>query len=234
MRRFDSRPCWRWAAGVRLDALAGWAGRPAAECLAAARAEFDTMETTPALAARLACSYGGQAPVRHYHLPDPGGVMADQVNYAAHAELDRLSAAGIAPERVWLAVYNADSSPHPQTLVRVAGLLTARPDAQIIQQSAMFTHSLGAGIFADGAALLQSRWTLAREVPRLRRQSAQARAADSRAHWWPRLAHCVGHGLFVKGDVFTRLGGLPTATSTCGRGGWPPALDLVPAGRGPR
>jgi len=137
--------------------------------------------------------------------------MADQVNYAAHGELDRLSAAGIAPERVWLAVYNADSSPDLQTLAKVAGLLTARPDAQIIQQSAMFTHSLGAGIFADGAALLQSRWTLAREVPRLRRQSAQARAAG-RMHWWPRLAHCVGHGLFVRGDVFTRLGGLPTAT----------------------
>jgi hypothetical protein len=67
------------------------------------------------------------------------------------------------------------------------------------------------GAVADGIALLQSRWTLAREIPRLRRQAVQARRCGS-APRWPHLAHCVGHGLFVRGDVLSALAGLPTAT----------------------
>jgi len=79
-----------------------------------------------------------------------------------------------------------------------------------MQQSALFTTNLhvfppGAqGAVLAGAALLQSRWTLAREIPRLRRQ------ARRRGVRWPRLAHCVGHGLFVRGDEFLASGGLPT------------------------
>lgn len=199
----------------RLDKLTHWAGRPVAECLAAVRAEFAALDTTPALAARLASGHQGQMPVRHYHLPDPAGSMAGQVNHAARAELSRLRAAGRDPGQVWLAVYNADSRPGPATLAAVAAHLATHPDTQIIQQPAVYTCGPGAGVLADGAALLQSRWTLAREIPRLRRQAARtraARAAGSPAGGWPRLAHCVGHGLFVRGDVFTRLGGLPAAT----------------------
>lgn len=53
------------------------------------------------------------------------------------------------------------------------------------------------------------RWRLVREIPRLRRQARQARTGRVR---WPRLAHCVGHGLFVRGDEFLAWGGLPTET----------------------
>jgi hypothetical protein len=64
-------------------------------------------------------------------------------------------------------------------------------------------------VVCDGAALLQTRWTLAREIPRLRAQARQARAGGT---CWPRLGHCVGHGLFVRGDIWQQLDGLPTAT----------------------
>lgn len=198
----------------RLDALAAAvAGKPAAQCLDAVGAEFSALESTPDIAARLAARGDWPVPVRHYHLPDPAGTMARQVNHAAAAELARLGAARIDPSRVWLAIYNADSRPGPQTLSAAAGLLDVHPDAQIIQQPAVFTRSLGANLFADGAALLQSRWTLAREIPRLRRQAAYARsAASARPFCIPPLAHCVGHGLFIRGDTFRRFGGLPTAT----------------------
>jgi hypothetical protein len=196
----------------QLDALTAHAGQPLARCLEAVQAAFDALEPTPAMAARLAGHDGWPVPVRHHHLPDPAGIMAGQVNYAARAELARLSAAGIDPARVWIAVYNADSQPAAATLPAVTRLLGAYPDAQIIQQPAIFTRSLCGNVAANGAALLQSRWTLAREIPRLRRQAAYARAGPGQARGIPPLAHCVGHGLFIRGDTFARFGGLPTET----------------------
>jgi hypothetical protein len=153
--------------------------------------------------------------VRHLHYPDMDGVMVHQVNFAAYSELARLAEDGVDPQQVWVAVYNADSRPHPATLNAVAdlagGALQSGP--RIVQQSALFTANLHAfpsgvqGAVLAGAALLQSRWTLAREVPRLRRQAQQGRRRGVR---WPQLAHCVGHGLFVRGDEFLAQGGLPT------------------------
>lgn len=113
-----------------------------------------------------------------------------------------------------MAVYNADSRPHPATLDAVAHLAGGAPElgSRIVQQSALFTTNLRVfpsgvrGAVLAGAALLQSRWTLAREIPRLRRQARQARRGGV---WWPRLAHCVGHGLFVRGDEFLASDGLP-------------------------
>lgn len=158
----------------------------------------------------------------HYDYPDPDGAMAHQVNYAAEREIRRLAAAGVPPQRVWLAVYNADSRPHPATFAALT-CLVARRGAQgdaprLVQQSAVFTANLTElasrplGGVLVGAALLQSRWTLAREVPRLRRQANQARRSTRTSRLWPRLAHCVGHGLFVRADEFTTRGGLPTST----------------------
>src|ERR1700690_1896661 len=112
----------------RLDALAVCAGRPAAYCLQAVRQEFGRLEPTPEMAAQLAARDDWPVPVRHYHLPDRGGTMASQVNHAAAAELARLTADGIDPVRIWLALYNADSRPAARTLPALAGLLDACPD----------------------------------------------------------------------------------------------------------
>lgn len=155
--------------------------------------------------------------VRHLHLPDASGIMVDQVNFAAQTELTRLAEDGVDLQQVWVAVYNADSRPDPATLNILAHLVEAAPapGPRILQQSALFTTNLHAfrygarGAVLSGAALLQSRWTLAREIPRLRRQARQARSGCVR---WTRLAHCVGHGLFMRGDEFLANGGLPTET----------------------
>jgi len=72
----------------RLDGLAVHAGQPTARCLEAAQAEFGALESTPAMAARLAQRGDWPVPVRHYHLPDAQGTMADQVNHAAAGELE--------------------------------------------------------------------------------------------------------------------------------------------------
>ena len=198
-----------------LHRLAQASGDPAVDYAALVRDAFDAIPSTPDLAARLAAASGGR--VRHHHVADPCAGMAEQINAAAAAEFDRLAATGVEPARVWVGIYNADSRPHPDTLTALAALAAlavTEPDARVVQQSALFTANLRArpglgGVFCDGAALLQSRWTLAREIPRLRAQARQARRSRAR---WPRVAHCVGHGLFVRGDTWRMLGGLPTAT----------------------
>lgn len=170
---------------------------------------FGTTPSTPTLAARLAADSGGR--VRHHHVADPQAGMVQQINTAVAAELHRLTTDGITPDDVWIGVYNADSRPHPDTL---SALAACPPDSRVVQQSALFTVDSPSPdrcrrVFTTGAALLQSRWTLAREIPRLRAQARQARNGPAR---WPRLAHCVGHGLFVRGDTWQALGGLPEAT----------------------
>lgn len=199
-------------------------GRSRAECAAAVEKMMTAVPSTPQLATELvaAAALRDGVEARHYHHPHPGAGMVHQVNHAAEAEIRRLVSEGVARQRIWIAVYNADSRPEPASLSTAAATIAERAaqgsPARVMQQSALFTANLArlgdgaAGAFLTGAALLQSRWTLAREVPRLRRQARQARHAPRWARWWPRLAHCVGHGLFVRADAFATWGGLPEAT----------------------
>lgn len=191
----------------QLHHLAAESGQSGMDYLAGVSAAFDAVPTTPELAEAIAA---GDGRVVHHHVPDPGAAMVHQINAAVAAELRRLGGEGAKPDEVWIAVYNADSRPHPQT---VEALAMVEAGARVVQQSALFTIGQGragvGGAVCDGAALLQTRWTLAREIPRLR---AQARGARASRRTRPRLGHCVGHGLFVRGDLWNELGGLPATT----------------------
>ncbi|MEU4231099.1 glycosyltransferase family 2 protein [Nonomuraea sp. NPDC026600] len=180
----------------------------------AERGRFPEVRSTNELAADLVAELrAAGVAARHYDYPDPGGTMAHQVNYAAHGEIHHLAAAGVPQEQVWVALYNADSRPHPDTIAALAARVSGDEQVRVVQQSAIFTANvpqlLAQGrLVAAGAGLLQTRWTLAREIPRLRRQARHARHGSR----WPHLAHCVGHGLFIRADEFTARGGLPVQT----------------------
>ena len=200
-----------------LEALAVSArGQDHARCVELAGAALAAHRPTPELAAGLAA---GSDVITHYHYPRPDGGMVQQLNYAIRAETGRVRAAGDSLERLFLVIYNADSRPHPATLRAAAALITGRENApggpaRLIQQSAVFTANmvgLGGGLpgmVLAGAGWLQSRWTLSREIPRLRRQAAAARAGRD---LFP-LAHSVGHGLMIRADLYEELGGLPEST----------------------
>ncbi|ONH51350.1 hypothetical protein CcI49_35995 [Frankia sp. CcI49] len=195
-------------------------GSAAADCAATVRAVFEALPTTSQLAADLTRD---RPSVRHLHYPDPQGTMADQVNHAARVELDRLAADGVDTNWVYLAQYTADSRPDPATLNvaahRIADLhqATGQPP-RVLQQSALFLANLStfptgpAGRYLTGAALLQSRWSLAREIPTWRRHRRPAATRTGLRLRWPRYAHCTGHGLFLHAETFLRWGGLPTRT----------------------
>jgi|HubBroStandDraft_3_1064219.scaffolds.fasta_scaffold32872_2 hypothetical protein len=214
----------RFAGLLPASALAGLAraaaGQGRARCRELAGDALDAAPLTPDLAAGLAARGAPGTVIRHWHYPHAGGAMAHQVNYAVKAETALAREQGTPAERLFFAVYNADSRPHPATLRAAAAMIAGLADdpggpARIIQQSAVFTANPAAlaggpaGAVLTGAARLQSRWTLSREIPRLRRQSARARRRPGRA---PRLAHCVGHGLIIRADVLAALGGLPEST----------------------
>jgi hypothetical protein len=202
---------------VTLEALASAArGQDRARCAELADAALAAHRPTPELAAELATDNGV---IAHYHYPRPDGGMVQQLNYAIRAETGRARSAGDSLERLFLVIYNADSRPHPATLHAAAALIAGRENApggptRLIQQSAVFTANmdgLGGGLpgaVLAGAGWLQSRWTLSREIPRLRRQAAAARAHRRLVP----LAHCVGHGLMIRADLYEELGGLPEST----------------------
>ncbi|KJK56028.1 hypothetical protein UK12_25145 [Saccharothrix sp. ST-888] len=148
--------------------------------------------------------------VRHVHY-EGDGRKAAQVN----AAVDQL-AAHSAEE--YIAVYDVDSRPSREFLLRTAEFLARRraEDGElprVVQQSARFTTQGAAGTWWErslcrGAARAQTLWTVRREIPNLRRYATVTRSGPGRRG----LAQTVGHGLLVRADVFREMGGLPTFT----------------------
>lgn len=204
-----------------LEALARQArGQDRQRCAELVAAALAANRPTPELAADHA-RQAGAGTVRHWHYPEPDGGMVQQLNYAIRGETERALAEGTGPDELYFVIYNADSRPHPGTLRAAAALIAAHADApggpaRLIQQSALFTANFAdlppglAGAVLEGAGWLQSRWTMSREIPRLRRQARYARRHHG-GTLMP-LAHCVGHGLMIRADLFAELGGLPEST----------------------
>jgi hypothetical protein len=94
-----------------------------------------------------------------------------------------------------------------------ATLAAATRLTPVVQQPAVFVSENGENgkptALGSGTALLQSLWTLRREVPALRRYARAAQPVGDRTAAYGVLAQMAGHGLAVRADVFTQLGGLP-------------------------
>lgn len=149
------------------------------------------------------------------HYPFKEGVMAHQVNYA----VEHLKP--IKNKKTFIGLYNADSSPNADTLMNVAKVVSNSGENVILQQSAIFTknfnlfnHSWKSSFLKSGG-LLQSHWTLCHEIPRIRAQSQSVKKlSKSKLGLFlkTRLAHCVGHGMFINLDLFKELGNFSTET----------------------
>lgn len=142
--------------------------------------------------------------------PDKNGLMAHQLNFA----IDQIE-----DDNSFIAVYNADSRPHPETINYFYSLINKNPSVKVVQQSAAFIknfdyfNKFGNNIkklFLKSCALLQTRWTLAHEYPRLIRESS------SKIKFVRRFAntHVVGHGLIIQANVIKKIGGFPTSNVT--------------------
>ncbi len=142
------------------------------------------------------------------HYPYKEGDMAHQLNYACEIlTKDKKNF------KKNICIYNADSKIGKDTFLEVAELINKHKGKDcVIQQSAVFLKNykkFNDGInrfFVYAAGLFQSHWTLSTEIPRIIRQSYSVKNKNVK------LAHCVGHGLFIELGLFKKLGFLPVKT----------------------
>ena len=143
--------------------------------------------------------------IRVLHYPDKEGVMSHQLNYACQY-IDDLEK----DNDPYIAVYNADSFVSQNHIQNIRRYIQAYPSAGIIQQSSLFLSNYDnfpnsfRGNLLKVIALLQSRWTLSHELPRIFSQSKKGISEYFEA------AHVVGHGLIVKLSILKSVGYFPS------------------------
>jgi glycosyltransferase involved in cell wall biosynthesis len=141
------------------------------------------------------------------HYPHVNGLMSHQINYLAHHLRQELN------DDAYFTIYNADSNINDDVFMKVDSVIdNSLNKPTLLQQSAIYQYggkSSFMGRIAEGAGLHQSLWTLTHEIPRLLRQSAGLRVLGnslemSKILLNSRIAHCVGHGLFVRGSYYIK------------------------------
>jgi hypothetical protein len=173
-----------------------------------------TMKVVEKLKQEMKVLYGRDV-VQSIHYPDAQGKMVDQLNYAFDFILKYFPAKR---DELFVAVYNADSRPNQKTFSCISNLSKLN-GGRVFQQSALFfdnwhkiekERNFLEAKYLQANATLQSRWTLAHEMPRFFRQSYFLRRWGKRIF----LSHCVGHGLFLRGDLIESVRKMPTGTVT--------------------
>lgn len=147
--------------------------------------------------------------VKNVHIfdyPFTEGVMAHQLNFACKKIAKMYDS-----DRTFILVYNADSIVPKDLITFIHKYIQFHPDAKIIQQSSLFTENYDEyrgirGSFLQAIALLQCRWTLAHELPRILSQYKSKLGALTEG------AHVVGHGLCARLDRLRQVGYFPTST----------------------
>lgn len=141
------------------------------------------------------------------HYPHENGLMSHQINYLAHHLGKEMS------DDVYFSIYNADSDINDDVFMKVDAIIRgAINKPTLLQQSAIYQYGGRGGFLgrmAEGAGLHQSLWTLTHEIPRLLRQSAGVSVLGDDVDVVTillnsRVAHCVGHGLFVKSSYYVQ------------------------------
>lgn len=130
------------------------------------------------------------------HSPNTKGVVAHQYNYALEKMI------GIAHDNDFVIVYNADSRVNKNILSKYAEIIDSEKDCNAIQQSAVFLANYNdLSLFLKSISLLQTRWTLAHEVPRILNTYGKLGFLEG--------AHVVAHGLCLRYGFFRKIGWFP-------------------------
>ena len=137
--------------------------------------------------------------------PRVDGAMSHQLNFAC----DFINQSDD-PQKTFMMVYNADSVVPEDLIIKTEKFLGLFPEARVIQQSAVFLNNFNSfkgswrKSFLQAIALLQTRWTLSHEIPRILKQF------NSKIGNFLEGSHVVGHGLIIRLDVLNKVGNFPT------------------------
>lgn len=159
--------------------------------------KYKSLPTTREVALKYLSSHPELAKrVKIIHYPETHGVMAHQVNYA----LSQLKKK--AKPNDYVVVYNADSRVRKDILNKYTELIQSKKDCRVIQQSAVFLANYNKlSPLLRSIALLQTRWTMAHEIPRILNASSKWNISEG--------AHVVGHGLCLQYKFIVDIGGFP-------------------------
>ncbi len=150
----------------------------------------------------------------HLHFPDPRGLKADQVNFAA-TQCALGSLGGALSREAFCVIYDVDSRPPRDSLARFERAIARHPEASVFHQSSRFVlrgrapepESPGARIrraIADSGALRANRFVMAYELPRLLYRSGALGAW--RRHLFSYVyTHVTGHGLCARLSLLQRI-----------------------------
>ena len=151
----------------------------------------------------------------HLHYPDPDGLKADQLNFAAR-QIASFVEGTRALDSVFLICYDADSRPPLDSLLHFQNAITQYPDVGVFHQSSRFElrhNETNADLrfvgrvlrpVAEAGALRASRFVFGFELPRLLNRSA-LNGAWTRRIYSHVYAHVTGHGLCVQLSLLLRL-----------------------------
>ena len=159
--------------------------------------KYKRLSTTKKLAERYLNSHSDVAKkVSIIHFPETYGVVAHQYNYA----LEQLE--GTVSDTDFIIVYNADSRVSKNILLKYEELIQSEKDCRVVQQSAAFLANYkNLSSFLKSIALLQTRWTMAHEIPRLLNAKGSFGISEG--------AHVVAHGLCIQYKFFRDIGWFP-------------------------
>lgn len=147
--------------------------------------------------------------LKSLHYPYTYGNKADQINYAV-SNLKTIYPLSKLKD-IFLAIYDVDSRPNRDTLKIFSHFLKANPKGNIFQQSAIFFRNyqkykghIFAKLFLKAAAVEQTRFTLAYEIPRIRREYKYCTTHSGLLNSIT-YAHCVGHGLIIRASYLEQI-----------------------------
>lgn len=149
----------------------------------------------------------GYTNIQNIHYPHNNELVSYQLNYALNILEDQM----FLRQSDYIVIYNADSRPHPQTFNWV---LNENSDNIYQQLSTVFKNfdsfnNYPKGMLLKACAVLQTRFSLVHELPRLRRTVSKSQFLRKYAN-----AHCITHGLFIPYNKFTDLGKFSEDTMT--------------------
>lgn len=118
---------------------------------------------------------------------------------------------GLDPINVFVAVFDADSRPHENTMSYLCWRVNQNPDVRAFQQELDYRQNIAAirevpnnRSLLEGNAAWQTAWNSIFEIPRFLQTNREI--SNGRAVSFP--PYCMGHGEFVRLDVFERIGGV--------------------------
>lgn len=144
--------------------------------------------------------------VHIWDYPHQTGAMAHQLNYICQKIIKTND-----PSKTFVLIYNADSQVSDDLILSIEKFHSLYHNANVVQQSSLFFTNFNffqktfTGKMLKSIALLQSRWTLTHELPRIISQSKTLCGNLTEG------SHVVGHGLCIRLDCLKKVGMFPTS-----------------------